>query len=819
MQTALHQELDHKETTRYAYLVLELHYFQSYLRPRTPAAIYDDLLHVSRASYYRSLNFSIQQLGKALLSRLQPTLRSEQPVLPPDLVGYTTQFEQCQSALKTGQRVSLIGPSGVGKTTLATAVTQALPAQPLFWFTFHNTINDHLDSLLMALGHFLAEQGATNTWQFLLATGGRIENYHIATALVQQDLEAICARVPILCFDEFDRLHSEDPDHLNLAHMQLLAFIESIYQSSAVLLVGQRALLAGNITIQLTGLPAPQVQKLLANAGLKLPPDEISQLTNYTQGNPRLLLLFVALHNQGESATTTLSTLPRSAELGPILGRLWKRLGANERQLLQQLAVFRSYAPLDSWGRAEVELQSLLDLRLLQQDGRGGVQILPILRDWVYHEMPQVQREQHHLAAAYIRQRLAEYTAAAYHFKQANYAEQAIQAWYPQQDWEIQRGQAEAARLIFLHLSPRGLSSAEQDALREICGRLYDLRGENETGLAVVEEQKFNNEPSTPQSEAKVRLKILRGRFLQALGHPHTAIESYEDAINLAARLLKQTSSTRHYLGSLYRDQREFTKAWQEARLMEYDLYTLHGKLHNETGYYTEANVAYQRALKIAQELADEQRVAQIQVELTILLGHQSRIEDALEYAQAALTYYERIKDVSEIATIYVNIAASYTNAGNHRAAIEPARKSLTHCQQAKDPYGVAIAAANLAECYFEIGDSTQAEQFAYQAIDQEEAHVFPYAYYTLGRVRRRAEQHQQAKDYFGEAIRIAQRNQDPFIESYLWQELGRVHLDLDEQVQARNTLRKAVRLFEQLNIASKVAETRALFGDACDVS
>ena len=180
LNAALQKELGNKESPHYAYLLLELQYFQQYLAPRTPAAIYDDLLHVSKASFYRSLTQAIQQLGNALLLRLQPTLRVEQPFQNATLIGYQTQFEQCYGALQAGQSVALIGPGGVGKTTLATKVAQSLADHPLFWFTFRNSLTDHLDSLLMALGHFFVEQGATATWQFLLASGGKVENYHLA---------------------------------------------------------------------------------------------------------------------------------------------------------------------------------------------------------------------------------------------------------------------------------------------------------------------------------------------------------------------------------------------------------------------------------------------------------------------------------------------------------------------------------------------------------------------------------------------------------------------------------------------------------------
>ena len=78
--------------------------------------IYNDILHISRASHYRFLAGAVEHLGSARLRHLRPSLRFDRPVLPKDLIGRTLFVKRAMQQLHKGESITLIGPGGVGKT-------------------------------------------------------------------------------------------------------------------------------------------------------------------------------------------------------------------------------------------------------------------------------------------------------------------------------------------------------------------------------------------------------------------------------------------------------------------------------------------------------------------------------------------------------------------------------------------------------------------------------------------------------------------------------------------------------------------------------
>ncbi|MEZ4683409.1 MAG: hypothetical protein R2932_55300 [Caldilineaceae bacterium] len=426
----------------YAYLILELRCFYRFIKPKRTSEIWENILPGSRAEHYRDYDRAIAKLARVFLQRIHPTFRLEQPAGTAALLGYSGQQQDAAAALAERKAVYLYGPGGTGKTALGALLAEAYPSERRFWFTIRPTFNDRLESLLFALGYFFHQHGASNLWHMLLINEGKVDNPELALGLVHEDLALIQDRSLLLCFDELEQLQVFDPERINPAHQQIVHFIENFRGRVALLLLGQRPFMMADSYVELRGLIAPDIARLFAQVGMKLGMDVVDRLAQHTAGNPRLLCLYRLLCEKGESLDLLLQSATPSAELYPLIQRLWNRLGWAERRILQELSVFRSMAPAEHWATEAAAIKRLADQGLLHWHGPGAVALVSAFRTAIYQELLPEAREALHTLAADIRIDRAEYTAAAYHLCRAGDEKGAIQLWYVHMTQEIQRGQA-----------------------------------------------------------------------------------------------------------------------------------------------------------------------------------------------------------------------------------------------------------------------------------------------------------------------------------------------------------------------------------------
>lgn len=799
--------------SRYTFLLLELRYFRSYFRPLDyPKAGHEqdiiEYLGVGRSPYFRHLKAAREALADALLSQLHPTYRRERPIIPQTpLLGREAVIEAVTDALLAGQTVSLTGMGGMGKTSAAAVVASQWPHES-FWFTIRPTFNDNLSSLLFSLGQFLHQQGASRLWLQLVADGGRVDNPNLALEQLRGDLHQLHATPPLFCIDEVDLLQ-QDSDTISLNRLRLREFLESLRQAARLLFIGQHSIFAVDKEVSLTGLTSVQVQELLARVNLQATPGEIDQLTAYTGGNPRFLHLCVALHDGTQPLTNLIQQLPQVPSLRALLVRLRQRLSPDERGLLAHLAVFRSPAPQDAWPEAAEALATLRQRQIVQEDGAGGISLLPVIRDLLVEDwqwLPTAQREQCHLAAATIRAARGEYTAAATHFVQAGEENTAVQLWYPHRQQEIQRGQAVVALRLFEPVSPKRLKRSERQALALIQAELYRLAGQPEEGLAVLKATTW-----TRQSETAVQAQLLQAAFQNALGYPQQAAESLQQGREIIQRLLRLLARFRTQQSQYHLQQREMALAWQEAQLVQFEAEHLQGIVREEQGQYEAAVDHFQRALALAHDLAHEPGIAQVNRELAALYGRHGRVADAVPHAEAAIAYYARIGDRMGQEMVRNALAVAYIQAGQFAEAIATAEPSLPFFEGAGMPFWTAVTAANLAEAHYEVGNLAQAQAMAQRVLQTEETHAYPYAQFTLGLVAQAEGKLATAVAHFTESRNQAQTNDDRYMAAYAWRALGSVLLRQGDSEAGREALQRASDQFAALGLKVEQDKTAQL--------
>lgn len=819
---------------RYDYLILELNYFKRRFDPppKTQAAIYNDILHISRTSHDRWLKEAVEHLGTLLLQQLRPPLRLEMPMLRGFLIGREQVQTLCQDRLAQGESVTITGPSGMGKSTLGAALVEQWSNSAVFWFTFRLGLNDHLNSLLFALGYFFHQQGASALWLQLIADEGKLEDVNLALGLVRSDIDALPV-LPLLCFDEIDLLRAVDVDRPNPNHAQVLGFIESLRPYLALLMIGQRAVLESDLTLALEQLQRADIAAWLQRLQIAYSAADVAQLEAYTGGNPRLLTLCItyhqlyrttnestvtdpmAAHGQRSTLAETLLELPHTPALAPIWDRLRVRLSRPERHLLQGLAVFRTPAPVDAWLQLSMlesadpdslivaTVAQLQRLQLVQRDERGGIWLLPMLRETLYEEMAVETRERHHIAAAHIYATRGEYTEAAYHFCCGDQPEQAIAIWYPARQDEIKRGQAGAALAIVEQISARRLKRVQQKQLALVRAELYGLLGE--PARVVDSLTALEWERDEPESVEALRLW---GEALNVQGDAMGAQEKLQEGVEVVAYLLEQHAHLHVQRGLIHMQQREMKAAWQEATRARYFAENLQGAVQANLGNYDTARDHYEVALELATELEDIQAAARTEYYLGIAAMQQQDVETAFAHYQAAIADYQRTGNRAQEVYARSNLAAAYLTAGNYEAAIDEAKQALAFCKRMDAPYWMAMNAANLAEAYFELGQLTPAEEFAMQVIEHEEVDSYPYALYTLGSVRRVQERLEEALQFYRQSSRIAEQNEDRFLLAYAQRGVGDILAAQGNCDDASAIYEEARQLFEHLRIGAEVAAT-----------
>ncbi|MEM8534205.1 MAG: tetratricopeptide repeat protein [Chloroflexota bacterium] len=809
MQELLYTVRQEPDSQPYAYIVLELRCFNDYFQPRRTSDIWEQahLLPGSKSQHYRDFDVAVKQLGRVLLQRLRPALRLEHPIPVEHLIGYEAQMDRVIVALQQGQSVAITGAGGIGKTSLGSLIVHTLQDVSVFWYTLRPTFNDNMNSLLFALGYFLHDQGASNLWQYLVAADGAISDLHVASGLLRQDLMLFQDRFIILCFDELEYLYTSDPAFITPAHAQMLDLIEGLRGSVPLLLLSQRPVVEVDHHIELVGLEQDSIQHLWYLHDCPLDATDAQQVYTYTGGNPRLLMLCLALHLNEGCLSQAISVASTTSGLLPILNRLWRRLNSDERRLLQRLSVFRSMAPEDVWD--VVALRALVALRLVSRDSHGGVSLLPALREIVLDELPTELRAELHCEAAMVRLERAEYTATAYHLWKGDQENKAVQMWFPQRKHEILRGEIDTALAVFEGISRHRLGKQERKALDIIRAELHQLVGQFRQGLMNLERIDWQE-----QSEAAIRIQLLRGEFQEALGLPEAALNSYTEGSRLVARLLGQITRFHQRRGLLYLRQRELSQSWQEIHHAEYEIHLLRGFVQEEEGRYSEALVSYQNALVLAQLLDDDANSALVERQLAALFGRQQNLALAVQHAHQALAIYERIGDRVNLEKVRCNLAFIYVQTGQFVSAIETGVPAYEFFRHIHDPYFAASTGANIAEAYFELGDLDNAQRYAFEVLDLDARHTYPYAYFTLGQVKRSQQSWNEAEMHFSESMHRAEQNEDLYLVAYARQALGDVYAKIGSHEAAHLHLTEALLLFRQFRLEKELKKTEELLSE-----
>ena len=783
--------------------LLLLTYFQD---PRPKQSDLIKQLAVGQSTYYRQLSSAVETLLNVVITLLQPSLRLEAPVTKP-LIGRDALRQACLTALQTGTIVSLVGASGLGKTSLGAAVADAWRKRgAVFWYTFRPSLTDNVQHLVFSLALFLHQQGAPNLWLQLLAKpqDAALDTAK-ALAMIRKGLEDLKATPPLFCFDEVDLLLPDDLED-NDERRNMRAFLEALAESprggAPMLCIGQRLLIepTREHIFGLQRFEASETNALLQQAHIAVDDALCAAIQNYTRGNPLLLQLLITLHHLGEPVLANLSHLASAVSLDWFVARLRRHLSEKEQDLLDAVCVFDAPAPASLWRKQAKTLERLAQINLIDRDATDHITLPLAVRDALYRQLPPDRRNGLHVAAAQACATQGAYTLATHHFVLGQQPEMAVWIWHAHRDAEVRQGQSETAWRIFATLRLSALSD-EQDrrALALVLADLAHLRGRHEDGLLTLNEVTWK-----PNRAATAQALELRAKFLAMRGDIDAALIEYRASLDDFARLSKAkpiTLRTEMARKSLVRA-RDLAGARHEALLAKHDVEILLGEIEDETGNLEQALSHFQAAIALAQTSNDPVRLAKTHEAIGILEARRLNTDAATHYLTEASRYFEMYGDViNAVGMTSSNLAFAYLMAQRYREAIAPAQRAVTFFQELGLPYELSLNAANLAEAYVNLGDAEHAEPHAWQALANEEVVVRPQALYILGHVRRLQQRYAEAKQFCEEALTHAEASHDPWSHAYALRTLADVYRDWGKTDAAQTTLEQARTAFAKLGI------------------
>ena len=798
----------------YYQALIELQYFQP-----QKISVADFSQHLpeqwsgSRATYYKHLTEAIQLLEEALVQQLNPSLRLEPVVRSRHIMGREHIIDQCLMGLKQGKKIRITGPGGIGKTALAASLTEQLSPQPVFWYTFHRGLNDRLNNLLFSLAFFLHEQGTSEMWLQLVAgegTGedkieGKVDN-KVAFGLLRHALETLTTP-PILCFDEVDLL-----DPAVKAHNQILSFLNSLPGDTPALLLGQRVPVEADLDFELPALSLADVRDLLVRENIHLSGANLARLHAFTQGNPRLLVLYIALHSTGETLPDVLETMTEAHSLEALLHRIWPKLHEREQLLLQKLCVYRGAAPSDVWSdrTEEFYLHQLRKRQLIQIDEEMGVSLLGAYRAYIHNRLSAGDRYVMHELAANTRAVRAEYTEAAYHWIEAQKPEQAVQQWYLHQRVEVNQGQAETALALFDTILDERLSGSNRKFLELIRSSLQLLMGDySQAGQNLV----LQSEES--EDILKIRSKHIEGDIHEITGELDAAKLAYEEGLGTVETLLTREAIFFHLdLGWLHRRELNFSKAWYETQLAEYETEHLRGEILWVQGNLPEAKTHFLRAIGLAKNFDHVRGEAKTANVLASLLAQQGDFEEATLHWETAYQRFRGIGKLSSLPSVRVNQATGYVLAEQMQEAIKYAEEALNLFERFQEPFGIAVAVNTLAEAHLALGNLESAERFVARIYESEDEHIVMDGIRIRAEIELARKNFADAEKYGQQSLELAKQHDDRYIEGYALRVLGKIYKAQQQDTKACEYLEQAIDIFAELELENEIEKTRRILDD-----
>jgi len=767
-------------------------------------------LHMNERRFFRKRAAAVRNMAVWLYSRLISPLRLENPPLQP-IAGRHRERSLCRESLLPGKSVSLAGPSGIGKSTLAAEVAREMGAA-VFWFTVRPEFNDNLESLLFALAWFLRQQGAHNLWLQILANSQELDSERIA-GLLRYDLSTIPADSCLICIDEVDLLNADTPEHARMLHV-----IDIVRPYAPLLFVGQRAALISDAVINLGALPEAELREWHATLGseLHVPFDF---LYKQTQGIPVLLTAWLILVRSDPTYATLIDD-SRPITLESAFQRVWRRLPGEERLLIAELGIHGGTAPVEiltvgesATGAERSALEGLIARALVFEPSSGIAQLPAYLANLVQRYLDDETRTLLHLRVAHRLEERGQHIDAIYHWITGGRADAAIWLWFRHRNAEINRGNAVRALRMLDAVESNHLShERDRIALQITLAELRIHHGQADEAQAILNAATYNASPS-----ARAHLSYLRADIAELKGNLEQALDLYRESLDtlLGTNELRE-SDLRVRVGQIYHSQMiNLAEARRQALLFRFRAEVNHAATEEIAGNYEEAQKRYEAAGELLNRIPEAKRErARLYLDLSANLIVQGKHQEAVELMEEAVFTLDEIGALRNALVGKSNLAYAYIQHGNPTRALEIVTEALPKARRTRNAYLIAPLACDACEAHLFLGDLDAAETFAVEAVQQEDDFYqhWSLALYALVHSRRGA--HDAARMLAQQGLDSARDTGNPYSIGYCERQLGEVYKAAGAPGEARTWYTQARTTYANVGLEREVQELDAILAE-----
>ncbi len=763
-----------------------------------------------------------------------------------DFIGRERELNEYQRRLDSQNIVVIGGAAGVGKTMLGAHIValrqrsgQAqLPQRRVFWHTFHSGLNDNLESVIWALGGFLAASGDDALQKFLDLNMEKLkdERYRLNEA-INLFIHSLEQGLYLLCFDDF-QIADEDEKINSLFE----TFNERLQNTKVMVMSRRRPRFADALGLDyesLAGLNKEDAEALLNRGAIHLSAELFAKLYDQTLGNPKLLELFITWMENRVWRSEEVSEFINRALGGKVedylVRNVYETLSAEEQRLLKALSIFRAPVDEEAIGEVLIEesmenvdhlLDGLVHKYAVQESDYGEKYLHSLLGEFCYDRLrtdASFRTRLHKNAGRYYYSE-EDYLEAAHHYFEAREYQKSAETIIDNLEQLIYAGQSSA---IMGQLKKLGSQLLDAETWASVCIAIGDacmITGEYDGAIesyqAVLE---VTPHLLSPRKVADVKRKI--GESYQRKGQHDQALKHYHEGIQiLGADMSVEMARIYGRLSWVYANQGEYKEAFESAqqglKIVEgtgyekesADCYDTIGFVYLRKSDYARAIEHYRKALEARKRIGDRLGFVRSYIKLGIAYKYRGEYDKALKYYTDSLATSEEIGDIVRIAISHGELGFVQDIKSNYDEAIWHYNKALALFKRLGNKPFEAITHNNLGETYRGKGEYDQAIEHLDVALkmytDFEDEEGLSDVYRILSEISLCQGDMDQAQEHGQKALQLATEIGSKTYESCAYRALGKIQAATQNPDEARKRLNQSLDIFRQLGDKGEVAYT-----------